>query len=89
MKIMILIALLQRNYKVKETNECVKSCPEDYQYYFNGECFKSCTNNGYQLNIKEKGDSKECVCENLWRYNKENNGVYFYVKLSRKCKKQE
>ena len=61
------------NYKVKETNECVKSCPDDYPYYFNGECFKSCTNNGYQLNIKEKGDSNECVCENLWRYNKDDN----------------
>jgi hypothetical protein len=56
-------------YIIKETNECVKSCPTDYHYNFNLECFESCENakTSYQYPVKTVKDSFECRCENLWR----------------------
>jgi len=67
------------NYKyiIKETKQCVNECPEYYPYFFNGECFESCKNakDVYQYNVKEKEGSKNCICENLWRYNDENKVI--------------
>ena len=56
-------------YLIKDTNECVKSCPIFYSYYFNKECFESCENakNIYHYSVKKKEGSNECICENLWR----------------------
>ena len=55
-------------YIVKETKECVKSCPKDYPYNFNFECFESCENakNSYQYPVKKVEPLFECSCENLW-----------------------
>ena len=57
-------------YLIKDTNECVNSCPELYKKFFNGECFKSCEDarKKYQYPIKDIG-SNECRCENLWKKN--------------------
>ena len=55
---------------VKKTKQYVVTCPPDYSYYFNNECFTSCENakKEYQINVKKKDNiSKECICENLWR----------------------
>ena len=62
-------------YLVKETNECVHSCPEIYPYYFNGECFQTCSDakQKYQYPIKAKEGSKECTCENLWKRQTDEN----------------
>ena len=62
-------------YIVKETKECVKSCPKDYPYNFNFECFESCENakNSYQYPVKKVEPLFECSCENLW--GKKNNIV--------------
>ena len=56
-------------YIIKETNECVKSCPTNYHYSFNLECFESCeiAKSSYQYPVKTVKDSFECRCENLWR----------------------
>ena len=62
-------------YLIKDTNECVNSCPELYKKFFNGECFKSCEDarKKYQYPIKDIG-SNECRCENLWKKNKNEIG---------------
>ena len=62
-------------YTVKETKECVKSCPQDYSFNFNFECFESCevAKNSYQYPVKEVEGSKECSCENLWKKEKDND----------------
>ena len=62
-------------YLIKDTNECVNSCPELYKKVFNGECFKSCEDakKKYQYPIKDIG-SNECRCENLWKKNKNEDG---------------
>ena len=56
-------------YLIKKTNQCVKNCPEGYNY-FNDECFSSCNEaSNYGYNIEEKIGSKECVCKKYWKYN--------------------
>ena len=69
-------------YTVLPTYRCVKECPEYFEYYFNEYCFSSCEDGNTLL--KNKGDnysneqlktqdnSKECKCNNLWRYNEED-----------------
>ena len=56
-------------YIIKDTKECVKSCPTNYHYNFNLECFESCENakNSYQYPVKTVESLYECSCENLWR----------------------
>ena len=64
------------NYIVKTTRQCVVSCPSDYSYSFNDECFNSCENEAnaiYNFNVKTNGNSKKCICNNLWKY--ENNKI--------------
>ena len=62
-------------YLVLPTRECVEKCPTDYPFYFNDNCFESCTTGNTLkeftegFTIMEKTDSKECVCENYWKYN--------------------
>ena len=56
------------NYQVKKTKQCVITCPNDYSYSFNDECFHSCSDND---NIKQNGNSKICICNNLWKYETE------------------
>ena len=58
-------------YTIMDTKECVNSCPDLY-YYFNDQCFKSCSEakNVYQLPVKVNDNdegSYECICENLWK----------------------
>ena len=62
-------------YTVKETKECVKSCPNDYSFNFNFECFESCevAKNSYQYPVKEVENLKECSCENLWKKEKDSD----------------
>ena len=58
------------NNLVKDTNQCVKSCPESHNYYFNNECFKNCeeAKEKYQLPVTApNSNSKECICDNLWK----------------------
>ena len=61
---------LNNNFRflIKDTNQCINSCPVDYPFIFSNECFKSCedANYKYQYPIKVKEGSKECVCNNLW-----------------------
>ena len=61
------------NYVVKSTRQCVVSCPIDYSYSFNDECFFSCSNAKEEFNLDVKlnpsnTDSKVCICNNLWKY---------------------
>ena len=53
---------------MKKTKQCVITCPNDYSYSFNDECFHSCSDND---NIKQNGNSKICICNNLWKYETE------------------
>ena len=64
-------------YLVKETKECVKTCPDYYKFYFNNECFQSCkqAKTKYGYNIKEIEGSNECVCEKFWRINEEDKNL--------------
>lgn len=56
-------------YLIKKTNQCVKNCPEGYNY-FNHECFSSCNEaNNYGYDLEEKSSSKECICKKFWKYN--------------------
>jgi hypothetical protein len=61
-------------YLIKKTNQCVKNCPKDYNYYFNHECFSSCTeaSSSYGYEVEEKSGSKECICKKFWKYNDKN-----------------
>ena len=63
------------NYKVKKTDQCVIACPNDYPYSFNDECFYSCSsaNTDYNLDIKQNGNSKVCICNNLWKFETEGD----------------
>ena len=64
------------NNLVKDTNQCVKSCPESHNYYFNNECFKNCqeAKEKYQLPVKApNSNSKECICDNLWKKDIDGN----------------
>ena len=60
------------NFKflVRETNQCTNSCPDKHPYFYNKECFSSCSvaNINYQYPVKndEKG-SKRCACQYLWK----------------------
>ena len=69
---------LEHNFRflIKDTNQCINSCPIDYPFSFSNECFKSCedANSKYQYPIKAKNGSNECVCDNLWKKN-ENNKI--------------
>ena len=58
------------NFLVKSTKQCVTSCPSDYPYSFNDECFHSCeeANSIFLYNVKQEGDSTICICNNLWKY---------------------
>lgn len=62
---------LEHNFRflIKDTNQCINSCPIDYPFSFSNECFKSCedANSKYQYPIKAKNGSNECVCDNLWK----------------------
>jgi len=59
-------------YLIKKTNQCVKNCPEGYNY-FNHECFSSCNEaNNYGYDLEEKSSSKECICKKFWKYNDTN-----------------
>ena len=61
-------------YLVKYTNQCVKNCPNKYGFYFNNECFSNCAEaKQYGYNVKQKGSTNECKCEEYWRINPENN----------------
>ena len=66
------------NYLVKSTNQCVVSCPSDYSYSFNDECFFSCANAKEQFDLDVKinpsdTNSKVCICNNLWKYETVNS----------------
>ena len=62
-------------FMVKETRECVETCPSNYPYYFNHICYTSCqnANDAYRLNIKEVSSSFECTCQNLWYIDTSNS----------------
>ena len=63
----------QFNYLIKETKECVSSCPNEYQFKFGFECFQSCENIKmyYGFDFIVNDINKECECPNLWKI--ENN----------------
>lgn len=57
-------------YEVKETKQCVSSCPENDPFIFNSECLHDCNSyssvNDYY--IKSVSNSKVCECIGLWKY---------------------
>ena len=59
-------------YLIKKTNQCVKNCPKEYNFYFNHECFSSCSEANSFYDVEEKSGSKECVCKKFWKYNNTN-----------------
>ena len=72
------------NFLIKSTNQCVASCPSDYSYSFNDECFNSClnANEEYHYDVKTNGDSKICICNNLWKYEIDSNNNKKIICLS-------
>lgn len=54
-------------YQVKDTKECVKTCPSDYPFSFDNECFTKCEDvkNYYAYDIVESGNI--CKCKDLWK----------------------
>ena len=76
-------------YTVKETKECVNYCPDTY-YYFNDECFKNCAEAKDKFHYPVKNpntvsDSRECVCENLWKKTEVNNDNTNLIQYEVKC----
>ena len=67
------------DFLVKETYEYVKICPSEYPYHFNKECYKLCdiAKNKYQINVKSREESLECICDSLWR---EKDGIITCLK---------
>jgi hypothetical protein len=59
-------------YLIRKTNQCVKNCPKEYNFYFNRECFSSCNEANSFYDVEEKSGSKECVCKKFWKYNNTN-----------------
>ena len=60
---------------VKNTKQCVISCPEDYPYSFNSECLHTCEDHQYEYYIKTISNSKVCQCIYLWKYDNNNNYI--------------
>ena len=62
------------NYLILPMKRCVISCPNEYPYYFNDNCFSSCEEgnenreDGQKIITSTESDSKECVCEGYWKY---------------------
>ena len=58
------------NFLVGSTKQCVTSCPSDYPFSFNDECFRSCEEAKLKFlyDIEQDGDSTICICNNLWKY---------------------
>jgi len=67
-------------YIVLPLKKCVTECPEEFPYSFNDKCFESCEEGNKLLEIDENakngimssGDSKVCVCKNLWKYKEDD-----------------
>ena len=57
-------------YIVKETKQCVSSCPETDPFMFNSECLHNCESYSSQSQyyIKSVSNSKVCECIGLWQY---------------------
>ena len=55
-------------YIIKNTKQCVSSCPNDYSYSFNDECLHSCEEFEEIYFIMSALNSKICKCKNLWKY---------------------
>ena len=55
-------------FMVNITRQCVEKCPNEYPYFFNHKCYKSCeeANDEYKYNIEKVENSYECRCQNLW-----------------------
>ena len=55
---------------VKETEECVNVCPDEYKYYFEykNECFKNCQDvqKYYGYEMRNDDENKKCKCMKLW-----------------------
>ena len=60
-------------YIIKDTKECVISCPDTYSYSFNSECLHSCELHKIEYHIKKVDNSKICECINLWEYDDDQN----------------
>jgi len=50
-------------YTVVKTNQCVSSCKGEYQYYFNKNCYYSCS----EANLVQDEKSSKCKCKEKWR----------------------
>jgi len=61
-------------FQVKDTKECVKSCPDDHPFSFDNECFIKCEDikNYYDYDIIQNENNKECKCKDLWK--RDSNG---------------
>ena len=61
-------------FMVNITRQCVEKCPNEYPYYFNHKCYKSCeeANEEYKYNIETVENSYECRCQNLWKIDPED-----------------
>ena len=61
------------DHLVKRTLQCIDKCPKEFNYTFNKECFKNCTEAAFYYHyVIEKENSNECVCQNLWFYEPNN-----------------
>ena len=65
----------ESKFIVKDTKECVISCPEEYPYIFNSKCLRTCEMEPNEYYIKKVDNSKKCECINLWEYDNENNFI--------------
>ncbi len=76
------------NLLIKKTNQCVSTCPDNYLYQFNDECFSSCdeAKNDYGYNVKNSTDNSKCICENLWIKNDTNKAECISSKICPKDK---
>ena len=61
------------DHLVRRTLQCIDKCPKEFNYTFNKECFKNCTEAAFYYHyVIEKENSNECVCQNLWFYEPNN-----------------
>ena len=51
------------NYYIQSIRQCVNSCPKEYNYYFNKNCYRTCDEAG----LSNQTDSFECKCKGNWK----------------------
>ena len=78
-------------FQVKDTKECIKSCPDDHSFFFDNEFFIKCEDitNYYDYEIVQSGD-KECKFKDLWK--RDSNGkmvIEKTIECTKECPSKE